>query len=151
MLVKCEECGKFFGANDDSNKVCSSCSEGEVTGLKHIKDPKEQRFVVARNVVYENPDISPEALVNSMKDMGIDMTIKEIMSYVRQGRLTLKNANVNNLCEDCGKKILSGRKCPSCTKKFEEELASAQSAIKQGVDGEMKRGQKLKPTMHSQN
>ncbi len=127
MLIKCEECGKFFGGANSSDSICTSCKEGQKTGLKHIKDPKEQRFVTARNLVYENPDISPEALVNIMRNMGIDITIKEIMSYVRQGRLTLKNAEVHNLCEDCGKKILSGRKCPTCTNKFVEEMSKAKT------------------------
>ncbi len=149
MLVKCDECGKFFGADNDEIKTCSSCKEGEKTGLKHIKDPKEQRFVVARNMVYENPDISPEQLVIQMKNMEIEITIKEIMSYVRQGRLTLKNADVNNLCEDCGKKILSGRKCPSCTKKFEEELAKTQAELKKEAE-EAEKEKNRKPTMYSQ-
>ncbi len=148
MLVRCDECGKFFGADNNDIKICSSCREGEKTGLKHIKDPKEQRFVVARNMVYENPDISPERLVVQMKEMDIEITIKEIMSYVRQGRLTLKNADVNNLCEDCGKKILSGRKCPACTKKFEEELTKTQAEIKKEVEEEDKL---KKPTMYSQS
>lgn len=130
MLKKCESCGKFFGASDDSVTLCATCAEGEITGLKHIKDPKEQRFVVARNLVYENPDISPEALVKQMKDKGIDISIREIMGYVREGRLTLKNANPDDrFCEDCGKRILSGRRCPTCTKKFEDTLHDASQEI----------------------
>ncbi len=149
MLIKCEECGKFFGADDDSNTICSSCKEGEITGLKHIKDPKEQRFVVARNIVYEQPDIAPDKLVQEMQDMGIDISIKDIMSYVRQGRLTLKNAEVENICEDCGKRILSGRKCPKCTKAFEESVAQAQAKVKQELEKE--NAAKKKQRMYSQD
>ncbi|MDO4772410.1 MAG: hypothetical protein Q4A72_02450 [Bacillota bacterium] len=150
MLVKCETCGKFFGASSDET-ICSSCKEGEFTGLKHIKDPKEQRFVVARNMVYENPDISPENLVRAMRDMGIDISIKDVMSYVRQGRLTLKNAEIKNLCEDCGKKILSGRKCPTCTKKFEENLTRSREELFKQETGEESDDNKKKRKMYSQS
>ncbi len=149
MLLKCEECGKFFGSDDDSRAICSSCKEGAVTGLKHIKDPKEQRFVVARNIVYEQPDISPEDLIKQMKEMGIEITVKEIMSYVRQGRLTLKNADVDSMCEDCGKKILSGRKCPTCTKAFEQSMQKAQTEIKKSQE-EVKPIKKVN-RMHTRN
>ncbi len=139
MLKRCEGCGKYFGADSDDQEFCASCSESEVTGLKHIKDPAEQRFVVARNLVYDNPNISPENLLNQMKAMNIDISIKEIMDYVRQGRLTLKNADPNNFCEDCGKRILSGRKCPSCTKKFEDTIRSAFAEIEQNAEESSKK------------
>lgn len=151
MLKKCESCGKFFGASDDGVKLCASCAEGEITGLKHIKDPKEQRFVVARNIVYENPDISPENLVKEMKDRGIEISIKEIMGYVREGRLTLKNANPNdNFCEDCGKRILSGRRCPSCTRKFEDNLHDASAEILKEVKEVKDEEKKRRNVMHTQ-
>lgn len=153
MLVKCLECGKFFGS-DAENTICSSCKEGELTGLKHIKDPKEQRFIVARNLVYENPDISPENLVKIMTDRGIDISIKDVMTYVRQGRLTLKSIEAQNICEDCGKKILSGRKCPSCTKKFEEELSMNKVDVQfeaRKKDGEDPRDGKRKTRMHTRS
>ncbi len=151
MLIRCEECGKFFGSETESNNICSSCKQGEVTGLKHIKDPEEQRFVVARNLVYENPDISPDVLVKAMQDMGIEVTIKDIMRYVREGRLTLKNAEIENICEDCGKRILSGRKCPTCTKAFEETIAKTMKEVKKEVqEDKIKDENKKKQTMYSQ-
>ncbi len=139
MLKRCEGCGKYFGTDSDDQEFCASCLESEVTGLKHIKDPAEQRFIIARNLVYENPNISPENLVNQMREKNIDMTIKEVMGYVRQGRLTLKNADPNNFCEDCGKRILSGRKCPSCTKKFEEVIKGAFSEVEKRVEEKPKK------------
>lgn len=151
MLKKCESCGKFFGADDDRVTLCASCSEGEITGLKHIKDPKEQRFVVARNLVYENPDISPEALVKEMKEKGIDISIREIMGYVKEGRLTLKNANPDDMfCEDCGKRILSGRRCPTCTRKFEEHMHDARAEILKEVKELKDEEKKRKNIMHTQ-
>lgn len=153
MLKKCEGCGKFFGADGDQ-RLCASCAEGEVTGLKHIKDPKEQRFVLARNIVYENPDISPDMLVKNMRDRGVDISVKEIMGYVKEGRLTLKNANPDdNFCEDCGKRILSGRRCPTCTKRFEDNLIDARGEILKEVKEAKKEEaeKKKKNVMHTQN
>lgn len=146
MLKKCEKCGKFFGTEVQEQKNCSSCAQGESTGLGHIKDPREQRFIVARNLVYENPDISPENLVKKMKEMNIDIRIKDIMDFVREGRLTLKNSSVEEYCEDCGKKILSGRKCPSCTKEFESTLQQSRKEILE-EDTSKKQG----PRMYSQD
>lgn len=146
MLKRCEGCGKFFGATSDDEVLCSTCSEGELTGLKHVSDPREQRFIVARNLVYENPDISPESLVKIMRDTGLDVGIKDIMDFVKEGRLTLKNADPNNFCEDCGKRILSGRKCPTCTKKFEETIKQAMKPQVQTDSVEEKR----KKAMYSQ-
>ncbi len=123
MLKKCEKCGKFFGAYDDA-VLCSACAEGESTGLSHISNPKEQRFLIARNIVYDKPNISPEELILEMKNKGIQITRKEILEYVRQGRLRLNSVQVSGVCEDCGKKILSGRKCPACTKKFEQTIVN---------------------------
>ncbi len=121
MLSRCEKCGKFFGA-EKAEKICSACKEGEFTGLGHINDPREQKFVVARNIVYEKPNISPEELVLEMQSRGITIDIRQVMEYVKKGRLRLSAAAVEGVCEDCGKKILSGRKCPACTKKFEQVI-----------------------------
>ncbi len=130
MLKKCENCGKFFGTEEDVN-LCSACSEGISTGLAHISNPKEQRFLVARNIVYDKPNISPEELVLEMKSKGIKITRKEIMEYVRQGRLRLNSEQTEGACEDCGKKILSGRKCPACTKKFEQTIINKTAKVEE--------------------
>lgn len=143
MLKQCETCKKFFGADSDEVKHCAACLQGESTGLGHISDPREQRFFVARNIVYENPDISPEKLVKQMKEQNIEITIKEIMEYVKEGRLTLKNADVNMLCEDCGKRILSGRKCPACTKRFEETIKQTTNIIKEEVIEEIQKKRRM--------
>lgn len=43
--------------------------------LEHIKDPEEQKFVYARDIVYDIPDISPIDLVDKMNDEGVDITV----------------------------------------------------------------------------
>lgn len=124
MLTKCESCGKFFGADQPTQKLCSACS---VTGsrlARHIADSGDPKFVIARDVVYDNPEISPEDLRSLMNERGIDISVREIMSYVKEGRLSIKNAPQGSFCEECGRTISSGRMCPICAGKLEKAIAS---------------------------
>ena len=147
-LKTCRECGRFFGAKGDE-ALCSSCNQAQTTKLAHISDPEEQKFVYARNTVYDFPDISPMDLVRKMTDEGIDITIVEVMSYVKAGRLILKGVGNGEFCEECGIKILSGRRCPVCTSKLEQAIAhnslgfadtsnAGMSDKKQGVEDKSK-------------
>lgn len=124
MLKKCENCGKFFGAETSDRVLCEECSIPE--GLENVMGLtyEEKKYELARSIVYDNPEISPEELIKVMDDKGVEIKLKEIMSYVREGKMTLKSADGGVFCEACGKRILSGRLCPKCTHKFEESIAN---------------------------
>ncbi len=130
MLVKCEMCGKFFGADDASDKVCSSCGSGPKKRYSEIVDEDQRKFKAARDTVYDNPDISPQDLVDALAEMGIEITSKEIMGYVKEGRLSLKNNPDSRFCEDCGRVILSGRMCPKCSNKLEKNITQRNTTTK---------------------
>ncbi len=122
MLTKCESCGRFFGAEITGQTHCSTCKPTAIDSLHSNVDQEEQKFIMARGIVYEMPDITPKDLVDEMDDRGVEITRKEIMEYVRNGRLTLKNNPDGTFCEDCGRTILSGRLCPRCTANFEKAI-----------------------------
>ncbi len=125
MLKQCEKCGVFFGADDASQVMCESCQVSKVNSRIKSGSVEELKYQEAKEIVRENPDISPEKLIKEMNEIGFKLTLREIMDYVKQGRMTLKGATDGVFCEECGKKILSGRLCPTCTKKLEEKITGS--------------------------
>lgn len=123
-LMRCKNCNRFFGAKEPNKIYCSNCTQANITGLDNTLNPDEQKFLYARNIVYDFPDISPVNLVKKMQEDGIDISISEVMKYVKQGRLILKGVGEGEYCSECGTKILSGRMCPLCTKKFENAITN---------------------------
>jgi len=119
MLKKCENCGRFFG--DENETLCSSCRNTNLK-FKSTGDPERDKFVAARDVVYENPDISPQGIVDLLEENGIEITTREILKYVDEGRLSLNTIKEGNHCERCGTKISIGKYCDRCRVKM--ELAS---------------------------
>lgn len=122
MLVKCETCGKFFGTDNSDQKQCSACS---VTGerlARHVAESGDPKFVMAREIVYDQPEISPEDLKKAMAEIGVDISVREIMGYVKEGRLSMVNNPGAVLCEECGRPIMSGRLCPKCSSNLEKAI-----------------------------
>lgn len=130
MLVKCSICGKFFGAESSEETVCSSCNTGPRHKYSDIEDEDMKRFKAARDTVYDHPDISPQDLVDVLDEMGIEITTKEIMSYVKEGRLTLKNNPDSRYCEDCGRVITGGRLCIKCSNQLEKSITQRNTTTK---------------------
>ncbi len=122
MLKQCEKCGVFFGADDDSQVLCGSCRMTETNSRIKGVSIEDTKYQEAKEIVRENPDISPERLIKEMDEIGYKLTLREIMDYVKQGKMTLKSVANGIFCEECGKRILSGRLCPKCTKKLEEKI-----------------------------
>lgn len=118
MLIKCEKCGRFFG--DDGNTLCSSCRI-TTRKFKSSGDPERDKFLMARDLVYDNPDISPQGIIDLMAEMGMDITIREILKYVDEGRLTLNTIREGNHCQRCGTKIGFGKYCDRCRFRIEQE------------------------------
>ena len=117
MLKKCEQCGRFFG-DDNGGDVCNACKLS-TRKFKSSGDLERDKFTVTKELVYDNPDISPQGIIDIMADMGIDITLREIMKYVDEGRLTLNTEKVGNHCRNCGTKIGFGKFCDRCRLKME--------------------------------
>ncbi|MBE0451554.1 MAG: hypothetical protein IBX70_12015 [Clostridia bacterium] len=115
MLKKCEKCGRFFGDEIGGN-VCTACRLS-TRNFKSSGDPERDKYTAARELVYDNPDISPQGIIDIMLEMGIDISLRDIMKYVDEGRLTLNTAKVGNHCYSCGTKIAVGKYCERCRTK----------------------------------
>lgn len=126
MLTKCTKCGKFFGSTN-GNDVCDSC---KITSgnFKEVADLSDVIFRETRNYVYDNPNVSPEDVIDYLAEKGLTITRKTIMDYVRNGLIILTSMEGKSTCEDCGRTILSGRYCPSCTRKKESDMGVQKSS-----------------------
>ncbi len=80
---------------------------------------KDEDFQVVRKYIYENPDATAEAI---SEDTGVD--IKDILEFLKEGRLQLKHADGLLVCEQCGVAIASGRLCDACKKSLNNDLLS---------------------------
>ena len=119
MLKKCEKCGRFFG-DDTGGNICSACKLSN-TKFKTTGNIERDKFICARDLVYDNPDISPQGIIEYMADLGIDITLREIMKYVDEGRLSLNTIKEGNHCIKCGTKIGFGKYCDRCRIRLEHE------------------------------
>ncbi|HHY71384.1 MAG TPA: MerR family transcriptional regulator, partial [Thermoanaerobacterales bacterium] len=114
------QCGKLFVYSH--RNLCPEC-------LK--KD--EQEFDLVRDFLYDNPQASLEEISEAT-----GISTKNILEYLKEGRLMLRNDNVNILlsCELCGEPILSGRMCEKCSGKFKREWTSHKKSM--FIDEDMK-------------
>lgn len=117
-LKKCEQCGVFFGA-EGNETMCKTCTEPQRKKAVITGDAEHDKFANARAVVYDQPNITPEELVNELNERGIKITIREVMRYVTEGRLTLVTVEGGSYCTSCGRKIGIGTMCKDCSDKLD--------------------------------
>jgi len=117
-LKKCEKCGVFFGA-EGNETLCTNCAEPKKKKAVLTGDVEHDKFANARAVVYDQPHITPKELVEELKARGIDITVREVMKYVTDGRLTLVTVEGGSYCTSCGRKIQIGTMCKDCTEKLD--------------------------------
>lgn len=121
MLKKCDNCGRFFGDENGSN-VCNACKLS-TKKFKSTGDVERDKFVTTRDLVYDNPDISPQGIIDIMAEMGLEITLREIMKYVDEGRLSLNTVKDGDHCISCGTKVAFGKYCDRCRLKQEQQKA----------------------------
>lgn len=145
MLKKCISCGIFFGAESDDDVECKRCKLS-LQKFKSSGDEAYDKYLLTRELVYENPDISPQGIIDIMKDMGKSITRQEIMTYVNEGRLTIASISDGKHCRECGVKIESGTICKRCENRKEVDKIN-QSANKKSKDHDQE--PKAKVGMHT--
>lgn len=118
-LIKCENCGVFFGA-DGIEKLCNKCALPKFKKAVMTGDTEHDKFANARAVVYDQPQVTPKELVVELEARGIEITIREVMKYVTDGRLTLVTVEGGTYCAACGRSITIGTMCKDCTKKLDK-------------------------------
>ncbi|MBN2795905.1 MAG: hypothetical protein JXR88_10905 [Clostridia bacterium] len=118
-LQKCEKCGKYFGA-ENGETLCTDCSSTSKKRAIVTGDIEHDKFTNARALVYDHPHITPQELADELTAMGLKTTIKEIMKYVTEGRLTLVTVDGGTYCSGCGRKIMIGTLCSDCSDKLDK-------------------------------
>ena len=87
-IINCKKCGRLSG--NTIKGLCKECLKTTMTNFQIIK-----------HFIYENPN----ATVNKIHE-ALGIPKKEILDYVREGKLKVKKDNENtNNCKNCGLKI----------------------------------------------
>lgn len=116
-LKKCKTCGTLF--DSIGTPFCPACAK-----------EMDYRYKVVRDYLYDNPDQSVEEVAENT-----ETPEWMIMYFLRDARLTMKNASGLIRCDQCGKAITSGRFCDECAAKLGMKVRGAQEAIRAGVIG----------------
>ncbi len=103
---KCKWCGRLF--QNSAHDICADC-------IKKLDDD----FLVARDYIYENPTTNIATLC---EDTGIEE--REIMHFLREGRLILSSADAGLRCEKCAAPISTGRFCRNCQDKLKNAFGT---------------------------
>ena len=99
QFVNCPRCGKMFNKTD--KPICKTCE-------KEDQDTYEK----VREFVKENPDLPINVVAEET-----EVSVKRIMSYIRDGRLDVsRGMSADVVCMQCGKPITTGRVCDMCAK-----------------------------------
>lgn len=114
-LANCPSCGKLFARH--IREVCNECfAKGE------------KQYESCLDYLKKNKGTT----INELSE-ATGVSIKQITKYIREGRISLKNAvNMHYPCEMCGAPIREGGMCASCHSRLQAEIRSATSARKQG-------------------
>ncbi len=101
---QCKECGKLFQYVGNPN--CPECIE-----------MLDELFVKVRDYIYKNPDAT-------IKEVSEKTEIKEriLFDFLKEDRLSLKDATGILQCERCRKPINAGRFCNDCKLELEQAL-----------------------------
>lgn len=107
MKIKnCKRCGKVYTYNGID--LCPDCYKKE-----------ENDFLKIRDYIETNPLAT---IIEVSTKTGIKL--QKIMDFLKEGRLILNAENKNMVlnCERCGKPILTGRYCETCSIEIEKVL-----------------------------
>ncbi|MGM0379174.1 MAG: hypothetical protein ACQEQE_05460 [Bacillota bacterium] len=106
-IISCKKCGKLSG--NTINGLCKDCLKTTMTNFQIIK-----------HYIYENPN----ATISKVHE-ALDIPKKEILNYVRKGRLEVKkDLDEFSLCKNCGIKIPPKHSlCFACKKNIDIKKA----------------------------
>ena len=104
-IINCPRCGKLFSKM--SSPICELCQKEE-----------EEIFQRVRKYIEENPNCTVTEVT-----VAVDVSVKKIMRYLREGRLEVSQGMVGELrCEKCGKPIRRGHYCDACVIDLNQEV-----------------------------
>lgn len=107
-LKNCRNCGRMFSSKE-GQEFCSKC-----------RLEVEDHFKIVREFVYDNPG----STVKQVED-GTGVPREEILEYLREEKLELKQESAALNCQRCGKAIKSGRMCTACAHELKQGFSKA--------------------------
>jgi len=122
----CRNCKRLFKYPGFGNKYCPDCMKIDEENREKVKAFLREN---GQSNMYE---IS----------LGTGVSEKDIKQYLRDGMLEIPEGSpIYIKCESCGCPIRSGRWCPDCAKRLEEDLKGTYVGVgevpKMYVDGRM--------------
>jgi flagellar operon protein (TIGR03826 family) len=113
-IKNCRSCGKIF-TYMGGQPICREC-----------RNIEEEQFKKVKEYLYENPGATITEIA-----MELDISVKKIKQYLREGRLEIINDDGNMMleCERCGKAIKTGRYCELCQREIVTQLKGAADKI----------------------
>ncbi len=103
----CTRCGAIFVFR--GKKMCDKC-------IKEMDD----MFVAVRDYIYKYPNATVVEVLEEIPSA----TEQDILDFLKEGRLEMKEAGDVLKCEKCGVNVRSGRLCESCKKELSSVLSS---------------------------
>lgn len=122
-IANCPRCGKIFARG--FSDVCANCH-------KEI----EKQYEACVQYLRENRG----ATINDLSE-AVDVSIKQITKFIREGRISLYNApNMSYPCDACGTLIREGHMCDTCRKKLTNQVNRMNEAASEMNQQERRRG-----------
>lgn len=110
-VQQCRQCKRLFqsyGAN-----VCPECA-----------DKIDKDFISVKDFLYDNPNAN---VIEIIEETGVSE--KTVLSFLREGRLSVSSNNGILECSECGAPISTGRYCSSCMSRLENALRGASKSV----------------------
>ncbi len=106
-IKQCRQCRKLF--ESFGSVICPECAE-----------ELDRSFQTVKNYLYDHPDAN---VFEITKETGVAEKI--VLSFLKEGRLSMNTTEGILVCEKCGMPISAGRFCSDCQNMLESALSSA--------------------------
>ncbi len=108
-VVNCKSCGKLFNYLG-GQPICPACQK-----------KMDDKFDDVKKYIYDHPGCGIQEVSDEM-----DVTVSTIKRWLREERLSFsESSDIALNCENCGKRILTGRFCKECKASLQNSLNSA--------------------------
>jgi len=105
----CKKCGRLFNYLSGP-PICAAC-----------RDDLEKKFAQVKEYIREHPGASMREITEEN-----DVSNQQIQQWVREERLEFtEDSPIQMSCENCGKRIPTGRFCDDCKNKMANGLSDA--------------------------
>lgn len=131
-IRQCKECGTLFQYL--GKPICADCL-----------DELDRKFLKVREYLYKHPEASIKE-VSEKTEVGE----KYILDFLKEERLSLKNASGFLQCELCKKPITAGRFCADCQGSLNKAFAPPEPEKPEPIVNPTKRGARMHITRNEQ-